>query len=51
MKIFHKIGLILRPGTDNDTLQSMINEDFEADSQDKAPEVNELMDPAKQEQI
>ena len=33
IRVFHKVGSILRPGIDTDELAKVIREDFESDSQ------------------
>ena len=48
-KQFMKIGTILRPGIEADDLNRFIKEDFETDSQDKAPDFREIEDPGKRE--
>ena len=49
-KQFMRIGSILRPGLEADDLNRIIKEDFETDSQEKAPDfINEYPDKEKRE--
>ena len=48
-KMFMKIGTILRPGIEADDLNRIIKEDFETDSQDKAPDFSAIKDETRRQ--
>ena len=50
-KVFMSVGTILRPDIEADNLNVLIKEDFEHDSEDKAPEVSHIEDKDERERI